>query len=178
VDRNARSGLLTLAAETTSPELSMQVVRRAVEELRLALVELGQAEGRSRIRTSGDRLEEVRAIYQGKSDAFQSFQDANRNWEGSPSPNLRFRGAQLKEQLALWHQVLSNLTLNQEQALLDARNDAQTLLVLDPGGLPTAKSKPHRSFIVFGAMVLTGAASWAVINPHRVHAFFINREKP
>ncbi len=178
VERNPKSGLLTLAAATRSPELSRLVVRAAVEELRRALVEFGQAEGRNRARSARERLDEVQALYSEKTNAFQRFQDANRNWEASPSPNLRFQGNQMKEQLALWRQVLANLTLNHEQALLEARNDAQTLLVLDPGDLPLAKSRPHRSLIVLGAMALAGAASWAFINHATVYDLFIAKETP
>ncbi|WP_316414100.1 hypothetical protein [Mesoterricola silvestris] len=178
VERNPKSGLLTLTAETRSPELSLQVVRRATEELRRALVDLAQAEGRNRARTARERLEEVGVICSGKDEAFRRFQDANRNWETSAAPDLRFQGERLRGQVALWRRVQENLTLNQEQALLEARNDAQTLLVLDAGDLPRAKSRPHRSFIVFGAMVVTGTATWAALNRTKVHDLFIAKEKP
>jgi hypothetical protein len=178
VERSPKSGLLTVAAETRSPELSMLVARRAVAELRGALVELSQAEGRSRARNAGERLEEVDAFCKAQAEAFRRFQDANRNWEGSPEPNLRFQGAQLKGQLALWNRVQENLTLNHEQALVEARNDAQPLLVLDPGGLPREKSRPHRSFLVLGAMAVTFATSWTVLNPRTVHDLFLSRENP
>jgi len=178
VERNPKSGLLTVTAETRSPELSLQVVRLATEELRRALVDLAQAEGRNRARATQARLEEVGAICSARDEAFQRFQDANRNWETSASPNLRYQGLRLREQLVLWRRVQENLTLNQEQALLEARNDAQTLLVLDAGDLPRAKSRPHRSFIVFGAMVVTGTATWAALNRTKVHDLFIAKEKP
>lgn len=178
VERNPKSGLLTLSAETRSPGLSLQVVCRATEELRLALVDLAQADGRNRVRSTQARLEEVSAICSARDESFRRFQDANRNWETSASPNLRHEGRRLQEQLALWRRVQENLTLNQEQALLEARNDAQTLLVLDAGELPSAKSRPHRSFIVFGAMFVTGTATWAAVNRTKVHDLFIAKEKP
>ena len=178
VDRNPKSGLLTLAAETRSPELSLQVARRAVAELGAALVDFNQAQGRTRARSAGERLEEVRAIYSARTGAFRAFQESNRNWEGSPSPNLRFEGAQMKEELALWRRVLENLTLNREQALLEARNDAQTLLVLDAGSLPRGKSRPHRSFLVLGATVLAFASSWALNNLTTFRDLFVAKEQP
>jgi hypothetical protein len=178
VERNPKSGLLTLSAETRSPELSLQVVRRATEELRRALVDLAQADGRNRARTTRERLEEVGATCAAKDEAFQRFQDANRNWETSASPNLRFQGFQLRSQLDLWRRVQENLTLNREQALLEARNDAQTLLVLDAGELPRAKSRPHRSLIVFGAMVATFSTTWAALNRTTFRDLFVAKEKP
>jgi hypothetical protein len=57
-----------------------------------------------------------------------------------------------------------NLTLNHEQALLEAQNDTQTLLLMDPGSLPLEKSRPHRALIVCAVASAVGAGSWAVRN--------------
>lgn len=168
VQRDAKSGLLTISAETRSPELSMQVVRQAAERLREALVEFSQAAGKNKARFTLGRLEEARATYGELGRQFQAFQEGNRNWDTSPAPNVRFRGAQLKERVDLWRQVVANLTLNHEQALLDAQNDTQTLLLLDPGSLPLEKSRPSRALIVFVAAAAAGAGSWAVHNRNAI----------
>ena len=164
VQRDPKSGLLTISAETSSPELSMQVVRQAAGNLREFLVELGQTAGTSKARFTLDRLAEVQGKYAELGRQFEAFQDANRNWETSPAPNIRFRGAQLKEGLELWKQVVMNLTLNHEQALLEAQNDTQTLLLMDPGNLPLEKSRPSRAFIVFTVASAVGVGSWAAQN--------------
>lgn len=164
VQRDPKSGLLTISAETTSPELSMQVVRKAAENLRDFLVDLSQANGQDKARFTQGRLEEVREKYQELGRQFERFQDGNRNWETSPAPNVRFHGAQLREGLELWRQVVMNLTLNHEQALLEAQNNTQTLLLMDPGNLPLEKSRPARALIVFTVAALVGVGSWAVQN--------------
>ena len=164
VQRDPKSGQLTLAAETRSPELSLQVVRKASEVLDGVLVDLSQAAGRNRARFTLDRLEEVKARYADLGREFQQFQDGNRNWETSPDPGTRFRGGRLKEDLDLWRQVVTNLTLNHEQALLEAQNDTQTVLLLDPGSLPAGKSGPARGLIVFTVAAAVGAGSWTIRN--------------
>jgi len=164
VQRDPKSGLLTISAETASPELSLQVVRLAAESLKDFLVDLGQTAGQSKARFTQSRLEEVQARYKELGRRFEQFQDANRNWETSPAPNIRFRGSQLREGLNLWNQVVMNLTLNHEQALLEAQNDTQTLLLMDPGSLPLEKSRPARALIVFAAAAAVGAGSWAAQN--------------
>jgi len=164
VQRDSKSGLLTIGAETRSPELSLQVVRRAAEVLKAVLVDLSQAAGRNKARFTLDRLEEVKARTAGLARDFQQFQDTNRNWETSPDPGTRFRGGRLKENLDLWRQVVANLTLNHEQALLEAQNDTQTVLLLDPGSLPAGKSGPARGFIAFTVAAAVGAGSWTLRN--------------
>jgi uncharacterized protein involved in exopolysaccharide biosynthesis len=177
VERNPKSGLLTLAAETHSPELSQQVVRRVLDELARVLVDLGQAEGRVRARSTQERLQEAAETYTKQLETFRRFQASSQNWETSPSPNLRLQGSQFREQVELWRRVCENLTLNREQALLEARNEAQTLLVLDPPGLPRGKCRPHRALLALGAMVLAGAGSWVSANPANVKNLFIAKEK-
>jgi uncharacterized protein involved in exopolysaccharide biosynthesis len=178
VQRDPKSGLLTIAAETRSPDLSMQVVRQAAGHLREALVEFSQAAGKNKARFTLGRLEEARATYDDLARQFQAFQDANRNWDTSPAPGVRFRGAQIKERLDLWKQVVANLTLNHEQALLDAQNDTQTLLLLDPGNLPLEKNRPARALIVFAAAAAAGAGSWAVHNRNAILNRILAKENP
>ena len=164
VQRDPKSGLLTIGAETRSQELSMQVVRQAADNLREFLVEFSQAAGKNKARFTLGRLEEARATCADLGRRFQAFQEANRNWDTSPAPGVRFRGSQMKERLDLWKQVVANLTLNHEQALLEAQNDTQTLLLLDPGNLPLEKSRPARALIVFAAAAAAGVGSWVLHN--------------
>ena len=176
VQRDLKSGLLTISVESRAPSLSMEVVKRATEGLREIVVELSQAAAVNKARFTLARLEEVKGKYAELGQAFQRFQDANRTWESSPAPNIRFRGTQLREELDLWKQIVMNLSLNHEQALLEAQNDTQTLLLMDPGNLPVEKSKPARSFIVFAVVCLAGAGSWLTINRSTVYDRFIAKE--
>jgi len=176
VRRDAKSGLLTVSVDTRSPGLSLQVVQGATQGLREILVELSQAAGVAKARFTLGRLAEVQHRSGQLSAEFQAFQDANRNWETSPSPRIRFRGAQLKADVELWQQVVTNLTLTHEQALLEAQNDTQTLLLLDAGSLPVEKSKPARALLVLAAMVAAGAGSWVYLNRVMVHDRILAKE--
>ena len=178
VQRDLKSGQLTLRVESRSPELSMQVVNRATAALGSIVVELSQAAAINKARFTLARLEEVKGRYASLGQAFQRFQDANRTWEKSPAPNIRFQGNQMREELDLWKQVVMNLTLNHEQALLEAQNDTQTLLLMDPGNLPVDKSKPARSLMVFAAMCVAGVGSWVFHHRTLVHDRFIAKDSP
>ena len=176
VQRDMKSGLLTLTVETRSPELSMEVAQRAARALKDFLVEISQSTGKNKADFTMGRLESVKAKFDEVGREFLRFQESNRDWETSPSPSVRFRGQRLKEDMELWHQVTTNLTLNHEQALLEARNDTQSLLILDPGNLPRDKSKPARAFIVFTSMLLTGVLSWIACNRSIVYNQFFAKE--
>jgi uncharacterized protein involved in exopolysaccharide biosynthesis len=176
VQRDLKSGLLTIRVETRDPGLSMAVVRRATAGLGTIVGELSRTAAVNKARFTQARLDEVNGRYRTLGQAFQRFQDGNRNWERSPAPNIRFQGNQLREELELWRQVVANLTLNHEQALLEAQNDTQTLLLMDPGNLPVEKSKPARALMVFVAMCAAGLGSWVYLNRAMVYDRFIAKE--
>lgn len=176
VQRDLKSGLLTISVESRAPALSMAVVQGATAGLRDIVVEMSQAAAVNKARFTLARLEEVKGRYADLGETFQRFQDANRGWETSPAPNIRFKGTQLREDLDLWKQVVMNLTLNHEQALLEAQNDTQTLLLMDPGNLPVEKSKPARALIVFAAMCAAGVGSWVYLNRSAVYDRLIAKE--
>jgi hypothetical protein len=176
VQRDLKSGLLTISVESRAPALSQEVVERATKGLREIVVELSQTAAVDKARFTLERLEEVKGKYAQMGQAFQRFQDANRTWETSPSPNIRFQGARLREELDLWKQVVMNLTLNHEQALLEAQNDTQTLLLMDPGNLPVDKSKPARALIVFVTACAAGLGSWVYLNRTTVYDRILAKE--
>lgn len=176
VQRDMKSGLLTLSVETRSPELSLEIGQRATKALKDFLVELSQSTGKNKAEFTLGRLEAVKERFDAVGREVLRFEEANRNWEESPSPSVRFRGTRLKEELELWKQVTTNLTLNHEQALLEARNDTQSLLILDPGNLPETKSKPARAFIVFLTMFGVGLLSWVFLNRTLVYHHFFAKE--
>jgi uncharacterized protein involved in exopolysaccharide biosynthesis len=176
VQRDMKSGLLTLTVETRSPELSMQVVQLAAKSLKDFLVELSQAAGKTKAEFTQGRLTVVNEKFESLGREFLNFEEVNRNWQESPSPSVRYRGDRLKDDLELWKQVKGNLTLNHEQALLEARNDTQNVLILDPGNLPHDKSRPSRALVVFLTMFLTGLASWTYTNRSIVYHRFLAKE--
>ena len=55
--------------------------------------------------------------------------------------------------------VLTTLTLNYEQALLEEKNDMPILNTLDAGDLPTEKSGPSRSLLMVSALIVAGLAT-------------------
>jgi len=79
------------------------------------------------------------------------------NTSTSNNPAVRLEGARLEAELKLRQQVLTTLTLNYEQALLEEKNDMPILNILDEGDLPQEKSGPARSRMVLEGILLVGA---------------------
>jgi uncharacterized protein involved in exopolysaccharide biosynthesis len=168
--RDLKSKVITLSAETTSPELSQQVVQRAGKLLEAFLQEKGRTRGGAKAVFAEARLADARTEMDQAEDAFRRFLEGNRNYQTSGDPAVRLKGTRLENELRLRQQLVTTLAMNREQALLEEKNDIPILNMLDPGNLPIEKSKPARSIVVLLATLLVAAGGWTWLNREWVRA--------
>jgi uncharacterized protein involved in exopolysaccharide biosynthesis len=160
--RDLKTKVITINAETRSPELSQLVVKRAQALLGEFLQEKEQTRGNAKAAFAEERLKEARQERSSAEEAFRVFLETNRNYQVSPDPAIRLKGARLESELRLREQLVVNLAIAREQALLESKDDVPILNVLDAGNLPIEKSGPARSRLVFLAALVSGllALAW------------------
>lgn len=158
--RDVKTRMLLVAAETVSPELSMQVVKRAVGLLEEFVQEKGRTRGGYKANFAEARLSEARAELADAEERASVFFSANKNYLGSFDPEVRLRGTRLEAELKLRQQVVLTLAVNREQALLEEKNDIPILTVLDLPNLPFEKSGPTRSVFVLMGFLVGGGICW------------------
>ncbi len=168
--RDLKSKVISISAETTSPELSQKIVQEAAKLLETFNREKGRTRGGAKAAFAEARLAEGRKDMDEAEDAFRRFLEANRNYQSSGDPAVRLRGTRLETELRLRQQLVMSMAMNREQALLEEKNDISILNMLDPGNLPIDKSKPARSVVVLLAMMLLGTGSWLWLNREWVRA--------
>ena len=162
--RDLKSKVISISAETTSPELSQQIVREAAKLLETFNREKGRTRGGARAVFAEARLSDARKEMDEAEDAFLRFLETNRNFQTSSDPAVRLKGTRLETELRLRQQLVTSIAMNREQALLEEKNDIPILNMLDPGNLPIDKSKPARSVIVLLSMLFMGVGSWIWLN--------------
>lgn len=160
VNRDLKSKLLTISAETHSPELSQQIVRKAVDILENFIQVKARTRGGNKAAFTAERLKEAEAESAQAEQEFEAFLNAHRNYTTSYDPAVRLKGARQEATLKLRQQVFTTLTLNYEQALLEEKNDMPILNILDDGDLPLEKSSPPRTMLIVLAILLGGAGPW------------------
>ena len=162
VQRDIKTRSLTLAAETRSPELSRQVVNRALELLGQFLLEKNQTRGKTKVSFILARLDEAKRELTAKEASFRAFLEVNRNFAVSADPGIRLGGARLEADLQLQRQVLTTLALNKEQAMLEEKNDMPLLNILDAGYTPIERSRPARARLVITGFLVAfaGILGW------------------
>lgn len=162
--RDLKSKVITLGAETKSPELSQLIVQRAEKLLEVFLQEKGRTRGGAKAAFAEARLADARKEMDEAEAILRHFLEGNRNFQTSGDPSVRLKGSRLETELRLRQQLVAAIAMNREQALLEEKNDIPILNVLDLGNLPIDKSKPARSVIVLLAMMLVGAGGWIWLN--------------
>lgn len=161
VSRDPKTSLVTVTVESRSPQLSQSVAQRAVALLGDFLSAQGRTRGSEKAIEAGERLAEAKSDYLSSEAEFKAFLDTNRNYGTSSDPGIRLKGERLQLDLALKQQVVSSVTLMREQALIQAKDDAPILNVLDKGTLPEEKSWPHRSVLCLFAFLSGAILTWA-----------------
>jgi uncharacterized protein involved in exopolysaccharide biosynthesis len=152
--RDLKSKVITISAETKSPELSQQVVQRTEKLLEAFLLDKGRTRGGAKAAFAEARLADARREMDEAEDTLRRFLEGNRNVQTSGDPAVRLKGSRLETELRLRQQLVTTLAMNREQALLEEKNDIPILNVLDPGNLPIEKNRPPRSLIVIAVFVL------------------------
>ena len=175
--RDLKSKVITISAETKSPQLSQLIVQRASKLLEVFLQEKGHTRGSAKATFAEARLAEARREMYEAEDTLRRFLEVNRNYLTSGDPSVRLKGNRLETELRLRQQLITTLAMNREQALLEEKNDIPIRNVLDPGNLPIEKSKPSRSVIVLLITLLTGLGTWAWLNREWIRARLLADEE-
>lgn len=176
--RDLKSKVISISAETKSPELSQLIVQRAGKLLEAFLQDKGRTRGGAKAAFAEARLTESRHEMDEAEDNLRHFLESNRNYLSSADPSVRLRGTRLETELRLRQQLVTTLAMNREQALLEEKNDIPILNMLDPANLPIEKSKPTRSVTVLLFMVLVGAGGWIWLNREWVKARLLANDEP
>jgi uncharacterized protein involved in exopolysaccharide biosynthesis len=175
--RDLKSKIISVTAETRSPELSQLMLQKALAYLEAFLKEKGRTRGGAKAVFAESRLAEARGEMDAAEEAWRRFLEVNRNYQSISDPAVRLKGARLETELRLRQQLVATLAMNREQALLEEKNDIPILNVMDAADLPTEKSKPARSIIVLGITMLVGAGAWTWLNREWVKARFLDDDE-
>ena len=160
VNRDIKTKLLTIKVETTSPELSQQIVQKAIGLLNGFVVDKSKARGGNKAKFAEERLADARRSQTRAEESFRNFLERNRSNQLSSDPSVRLEGARLEAEWKLHQQVVTTLAIAWEQALLDEKNDVPIVNVLDVGRAPQEKSGPPRSLLILMSMMLALGGSW------------------
>ncbi len=163
-NRDIKTKVINIYADTPSPELSQLLARRARELLERFVQEKGRTRGGHKAMFAAARLQEARGEMAQAEAEFGRFLDRNRNFLTSPDPVTRLTGLRLEGELKLRQNLVATLAVGREQALMEEKNDIPILNVLNGGNLPIRPSGPDRPLAMAAAFLVVGAVAGAWVN--------------
>lgn len=161
VDKDIKSGLLTIRVKTTSQDLSQGIAKNAIHFLVEFINKNSSNQKSAKARYAQERMNEAEAELNQADEGLRKFIDLNRNYSTSNDPRVRLAGQRLESERTLRMQVFSMLSMAREQALLEEKDDVSIVNILDNGHFPEEKTAPKRSLLVLTACALAGGLSFA-----------------
>jgi uncharacterized protein involved in exopolysaccharide biosynthesis len=179
-NRDFRSKVITVSVITASPELSQQICQTILTSLEFFVTQKNRTRGGNKAAFLSGRLEEAKRDYADSESKLKRFLAANQNYRTTEDPSIRLDGARLEGELLLRKQLITTLSLSQEQALMDEKNDLPLINILDSPNLPIDRSAPSRGRAVELTLALTGLASMLWFNRRFLAALLLasNRLPP
>ena len=162
--RDSKSKIISITAETISPELSQQIVQQMCKLLEKFLLEKGRTRGSAKAAYAEERLIEARKEMDYAEGILIDFIKINKNYLTSGEPLVKLKANRLESEFRLRQQLVSAISMNREQALLEEKNDIPILNILDRASLPISKSKPARSEVIVFFTFIVGVSSWIWFN--------------
>jgi uncharacterized protein involved in exopolysaccharide biosynthesis len=174
VTKDLKTKIITVSAETKSPELSQQIVQEATKDLEDFVMNKGRTKGSQKARFAEARLKEARVEMAEAEADMRGFLEGNRNYQTSADATVRLTGARLEAELRLRQQLVVTIAMNRESALLEEKNDVPIVNMLDEANLPIDASGPHRALIGIGTFFLVTAGAWGCLNRKWVIGMMVN----
>ena len=176
ISQDLKSNLITITAQTTSPEASQVIVCKATELLNQFVIQNAKTRSGEKAAFAEKRLIESRQELDEAERHFRVFLDTNRNYQMSNDPSIKLQGNRLEAELSLRRQLVATIAVNREQALLASKNDVPIVNILDYGNLPIEKSGPSRSLIVLMTFILTFLVLFLIHNIDLLQKLFSEGE--
>jgi len=176
VNRDIKTKVILVAAETRSPELSQEIVQKITSMLEEFVQEKGRTRGSAKAIFAEARLADARRELTKAQEDFRRFLEVNRGYQSSADPDIRLRGMSLEAEYKLRGQLVTTLALSREQALLDEKNDIPILNIMDAPNLPIEKSAPPRGSVVLIVFFLGILGTWGWSNREWMNKILLSSE--
>ncbi|MCC7053582.1 MAG: hypothetical protein IT355_09955 [Gemmatimonadaceae bacterium] len=147
---SAKTGIVSVKVTTTSPELSLSLAQRLLEELNRYNLRTRQSQAGAERKFAEARLAEARISLREGEDQLQRFMQTNRSYQGAP--DLVFQQSRLEREVATRQQLVVSLAQAHEESRLREVRDTPVITVVESARLPALPDS--RFTVIFGLVGL------------------------
>jgi uncharacterized protein involved in exopolysaccharide biosynthesis len=160
LEANAKEGYLTLSAKLPEAGPAAQLAQRAQELLQQYIIEFKVKKTKANLDFVQQRCDETEKKFEVAQERLAKFRDRNRNISSAIAST---EGERLTSQYNLVYGVYSELAKQLEQAKIQVKQDTPVFTVIEPVSVPTERSKPKRTMILFIWIFLGGVVGTGII---------------
>lgn len=171
INKNSKSGILSISALTNDPVLSSQIANECVTQIDNFKRELNVIAARENKRFYSERLEHFKVNLVKAKEQQAAFLLKNRNYFSATDPVLRQKVAEFKEQLYFYAKIVTGMKQLLIAAETQISRDTPSLKLIETAEIPLLKSGPPRSkYLIislfgsflfgFGLIILKNAYKW------------------
>jgi uncharacterized protein involved in exopolysaccharide biosynthesis len=157
IDVNKKTGILTLAVETTEPALSSDITNAMIQQLDLYQRNFRRTNASDQRKFLDQRMGEIQADLTKSENDLKDFREKNRRI--SDSPQLTLEESQLERAVDMNTAVFVELRKQYELVKLDEIKNTPVVQVLDYARTTAEKSGPKRLWIAVLSALFSGLLS-------------------
>jgi len=139
---------------------SAQLAQRAQELLQQQITEFKTQKAAANLEFIQQRYYEVQSQYNQTQEALASFSDRNKNVTSAVAQTEFER---LRNDYNLAYSIYSEMAKQLEQTKIQVKEDTPVFTVIEPASVPLYKSKPKRTMIMIGFMLIGGVVGCVII---------------
>jgi uncharacterized protein involved in exopolysaccharide biosynthesis len=160
LEANVKEGYLTLTTKLPEGGAAAQLAQRAQELLQQYIIEFKVKKTKANLDFVQQRYDETEKKFETAQEQLAEFRDRNKNVSSATAKTEEER---LTRQFNLVYGVYSELAKQLEQAKIQVKQDTPVFTVIEPVSVPTERSKPKRSMILFIWIFLGGIVGTGII---------------
>jgi uncharacterized protein involved in exopolysaccharide biosynthesis len=169
---SAKTGIVSVRVSTTSPELSLSLTQRLLEELNRYNLRTRQSQAGAERKFAESRLAEARVSLREGEDQLQRFMQMNRSYQGAP--DLVFQQSRLEREVSTRQALVSSLAQAYEESRLREIRDTPVITVVESARLPALPDS--RFTVVFAGVGLAIGALLALVYAMLRESLRVNAE--
>jgi len=150
---NIKGGTLTLTSKMSEPLVAAQLGQRAQELLQQYIIAFKINKAKTNLEFIQQRFDETAQKFEAIQTRLANFSDRNKNVSLATAKSEEVK---LTSQYNLIFSIYSELAKQLEQAKIQVKQDTPAFSIIEPISIPTNKSKPERSKILFIWLLVGG----------------------
>ncbi|MCX6237701.1 MAG: Wzz/FepE/Etk N-terminal domain-containing protein [Bacteroidia bacterium] len=160
LETNPKEGTLILSAKMPEARAAAQLGQRAQELLQQYITEFKIKKAKTNLDFIQQRYDETAQKFEAAQQKLAMFSDRNKNVSLATAKTEEDR---LTRQYNLIYGIYSELAKQVEQAKIQVKQDTPVFTIIEPISVPTIRSKPNRTMILFFWLFLGGLLGTGIV---------------